>query len=305
MMPRMPNRIASLVAVSLLWSAAGARAQPPPPPEKLETQKLADGLWVVSGAGGNVTLMVGPGGVLLVDDKLAPATGELKKAIAAVTPKPVRFVFNTHWHGDHTGGNAVFGGEGAVIVAHENVRKRLSTKQLVALMNKEVPASPEPALPVITFADSLAFHLNGDDLEIVHVDPAHTDGDSIIHFKKANVIVMGDTYFSMGYPFIDTSSGGSVDGYVKAADRVLAIAQPSTKIVPGHGPVTDRQKLRVFRDMIATIRDRIKKLAAEGKTLAEVQAARPSADYDATWGKAFIGGPPFVETIYKEVAKKR
>lgn len=304
MMPRMPNRIACLVAVSLLWSAAGARAQQPPP-EKLETQKLADGLWVVSGAGGNVTLMAGPGGVLLVDDKLAPATGELKKAIAAVTPKPVRFVFNTHWHGDHTGGNPVFGGEGAVIVAHENVRKRLSTKQLVALMNKEVPASPEPALPVITFADSLAFHLNGDDLEIVHVEPAHTDGDSIIHFKKANVIVMGDTYFSMGYPFIDTSSGGSVDGYVKAADRVLAIAQPSTKIVPGHGPVTDRQKLRVFRDMIATIRDRIKKLAAEGKTLAEVQAARPSADYDATWGKAFIGGPPFVETIYKEVAKKR
>lgn len=305
MMPRMPNRIACLVAVSLLWPAAGARAQQPPPPEKLETQKLADGLWVVSGAGGNVTLMVGPGGVLLVDDKLAPATGELKKAIAAVTPKPVRFVFNTHWHGDHTGGNAVFGGEGAVIVAHENVRKRLSTKQLVALMNKEVPASPEPALPVITFADSLAFHLNGDDLEIVHVEPAHTDGDSIIHFKKADVIVMGDTYFSMGYPFIDTSSGGSVDGYVKAADRVLAIAEPSTKIVPGHGPVTDRQKLRVFRDMIATIRDRIKKLAAEGKTLAEVQAARPSADYDATWGKAFIGGPPFVETIYKEVAKKR
>jgi cyclase len=300
----MRNPVASLVAVTLLCLAAGARAQQPPP-EKLETQKLAEGLWVISGAGGNVALMVGPNGVLLVDDKLAPATGELKQAIAAVTPKPVRFVFNTHWHGDHTGGNAVFGGDGAVIVAHENVRKRLSTKQLVAMMNKEIPPAPEAALPVITFATSLAFHLNGDDLEIVHVDPAHTDGDSFVWFKKANVLHMGDTFFSTGYPFIDLSSGGSVDGYVKAADRALAIAQPSTRIIPGHGPVADREKLRVFRDMIVTIRDRIKKLAAAGKTLAEVQAAKPSAEFDATWGKAFIGGPQLVETIYEDVAHKR
>ncbi len=284
-------------------SAAAARAQQPP--EKLETQKLTEGLWLISGAGGNVALMVGPSGVLLVDDKLAPATPELKKALAAVTPRPVRFVFDTHWHGDHTGGNVAFGGEGAVIVAHDNVRKRLSTKQFVAMMNKDLPPSPEAALPVITFTDSMAFHLNGDDIEIVHVDPAHTDGDSLVYFKKANVLHMGDTYFSTGYPFIDLGSGGSVDGYVKAADRALAMAQPSTKIIPGHGPVTDREKLRAFRDMIATIRDRINKLVAAGKTLAEVQAARPSADYDATWGNAFIRGPQLVETIYKEVAKKR
>jgi cyclase len=300
----MPSRIAFLVAVTLLSFAAGARAQQPPP-EKLETQKLADGLSLISGAGGNVALMVGPSGVLLVDDKIAPATPELQKAIAAVTPKPVRFVFNTHWHGDHTGGNAMLGGAGAVIVAHDNVLRRLSSKQFVAMMKKEVPPAPAAALPVITFADSIAFHLNGDDIEIVHVDPAHTDGDSFVFFKKANVLHMGDTYFSAGYPFIDLSSGGSVDGYVKAADRALAMTQPSTKIVPGHGPVADRDKLRAFRDMIATIRDRVKKLAAAGKTLAEVQAAKPSAEYDATWGKAFISGPQFVETIYKEVSKKR
>jgi len=287
----------------LLLATATAQAQQQP--EKLETQKLTEGLYLITGPGGNIALMVGSGGVLLVDDQIAPMTPQLKKAIAAVTSKPVRFVFNTHWHGDHTGGNAVFGGEGAVIVAHDNVRKRLSTEQLIAMFNKRVPPSPEPALPVITFADSIAFHLNGDDIEIAHLDPAHTDGDSLVWFKKANVLHMGDTYTSMGYPFIDTSSGGSVDGFIKAADRALAIAQPTTKIIPGHGPVTDRDKLRAYRDMVIIIRDRIKKLAAAGKTLDEVQAAKPTAEYDASWGTAFIRGPQLVETIYKEVAKKR
>jgi len=287
----------------VVLSFAVARAEEPP--QKLETQKLAEGLYLITGPGGNIALTVGNTGVLLVDDQIAPMTAQLKKAVAAVTPKPVRFVFNTHWHGDHTGGNAVLGGDGAVIVAHENVRKRLSTEQFQAVMNRKVPPSPEPALPVITFTDSIAFHVNGDDLEIVHVDPAHTDGDSIVYFKKANVLHMGDTFFSNGYPYIDLGSGGSVDGYVKAADRALAIAQPTTKIIPGHGPVVDREKLRVFRDMIATIRDRIKKLAAAGKTLEQVQAAKPTAEFDATWGGAFIKPTVLVETVYKEVAKKR
>jgi glyoxylase-like metal-dependent hydrolase (beta-lactamase superfamily II) len=296
-------KIRSVAVCAVVLSFAVARAEEPP--QKLETQKLAEGLYLITGPGGNIALTVGNTGVLLVDDQIAPMTAQLKKAVAAVTPKPVRFVFNTHWHGDHTGGNAVLGGDGAVIVAHENVRKRLSTEQFQAVMNRKVPPSPEPALPVITFTDSIAFHVNGDDLEIVHVDPAHTDGDSIVYFKKANVLHMGDTFFSNGYPYIDLGSGGSVDGYVKAADRALAIAQPTTKIIPGHGPVVDREKLRVFRDMIATIRDRIKKLAAAGKTLEQVQAAKPTAEFDATWGGAFIKPTVLVETVYKEVAKKR
>ena len=296
-------KIRSVAVCAVVLSFAVARAEEPP--QKLETQKLAEGLYLITGPGGNIALTVGNTGVLLVDDQIAPMTPQLKKAVAAVTPKPVRFVFNTHWHGDHTGGNAVLGGDGAVIVAHENVRKRLSTEQFQAVMNRKVPPSPEPALPVITFTDSIAFHVNGDDLEIVHVDPAHTDGDSIVYFKKANVLHMGDTFFSNGYPYIDLGSGGSVDGYVKAADRALAIAQPTTKIIPGHGPVVDREKLRVFRDMIATIRDRIKKLAAAGKTLEQVQAAKPTAEFDATWGGAFIKPTVLVETVYKEVAKKR
>jgi glyoxylase-like metal-dependent hydrolase (beta-lactamase superfamily II) len=217
----------------------------------------------------------------------------------------VRFIFNTHWHGDHTGGNAVFGGDGAVIVAHDNVRKRLSTKQFNKLFNHETPPSPDVALPVITFAESMSFHVNGDDIEVSHVDPAHTDGDSIVFFKKANVLHMGDTFFANGYPFIDLSSGGSVEGYIKAADRGLALASATTKIVPGHGPVADAKKLKVFRDMIVTIRDRIKKLAASGKSLAQVQAAKPTAEFDAAWGSAFIKPEMLVETIYTEVAKKR
>jgi len=296
-------KIRSVAVCVVVLSFVVARAEEPS--QKLETQKLAEGLYLITGPGGNIALTVGNTGVLLVDDQIAPMTAQLKKAVAAVTPKPVRFVFNTHWHGDHTGGNAVLGGDGAVIVAHENVRKRLSTEQFQAVMNRKVPPSPEPALPVITFTDSIAFHVNGDDLEIVHVDPAHTDGDSIVYFKKANVLHMGDTFFSNGYPYIDLGSGGSVDGYVKAADRALAIAQPTTKIIPGHGPVVDREKLRVFRDMIATIRDRIKKLAAAGKTLEQVQAAKPTAEFDATWGGAFIKPTVLVETVYKEVAKKR
>jgi cyclase len=300
----MQNRAAPFLLVAALLSSTVARAQHQPP-ENLETQKLTEGLYLITGPGGNIGLMVGPSGVFLVDDQIAPMTPQLKKAVAAVTPKPVRFVFNTHWHGDHTGGNAVLGGDGAVIVAHENVRKRMSTEQFMAMFNKRVPPSPEPALPVITFSDSLAFHLNGDDIDVMHVDPAHTDGDSIVYFKKANVLHMGDTFTSAGYPFIDLSSGGTVDGFVKAADRALTLAQPTTKIIPGHGPVADRDKLKSYRDMIVTIRDRIKKLAAAGKTLAEVQAAKPTAEYDAAWGGAFIRGPQLVETIYKDLSKRR
>jgi glyoxylase-like metal-dependent hydrolase (beta-lactamase superfamily II) len=301
----MRNPSIALLAVVLALAAATARAEQSPAAEKLETQKLSEGLYLITGPGGNIALTVGNAGVLLVDDQVAPMTPQLKKAVAAVTPKPVRFVFNTHWHGDHTGGNAVLGGDGAVIVAHENVRKRLSTEQFVAMFNKKVPPSPEPALPVITFTDSIAFHVNGDDLEISHVEPAHTDGDSIVYFKKANVVHMGDTFFSTGYPYIDLSSGGSIEGYVKAADRVLAIAQPSTRIIPGHGPVVDREKLRGWREMLVTIRDRIKKLAAAGKTLEQVQAAKPTAEFDAAWGGAFIKPAMLVETIYKEMTKKR
>lgn len=293
-----------LVAVPALATlTATARAQEPE--MKLETQKLTEDLYLITGPGGNIALRVGKSGAFLVDDQIAPMTPQLKKAIAAITQKPVRFVFNTHWHGDHTGGNVVFGAEGAVIVAHDNVRKRLSTEQFMKMFNKKVPPLPEPGLPVITFADSMSFHLDGEDIDVQHTEPAHTDGDSLVFFRKDNVLHMGDTFMTGGYPFIDIGSGGSVDGIVRAADRALALAQPTTRIIPGHGPVGDRAKLKQYRDMVATVRDRIKKLVAEGKTLEQVQAAKPTAEFDAAWGTSFIQPAVFVETVFQGVAKKR
>lgn len=287
-------RIAPIVATVLLASAAFAEPKEP----KLETQKLAGSLYLLTGPGGNVVVLVGKDGAVLVDDELAPVTPQLKQAVAKLTPKPVRFVLNTHWHGDHTGGNPVLGGEGAVIVAHDNVRKRLSTEQFIELFKRTVPPTPEPGLPVITFADSLAVHLDGEDIDVVHVEPAHTDGDSLVWFKKANVIHMGDTYVT-GFPFVDLSSGGNIEGFIRAADRAMALGNAATRFVPGHGVVADRAQLTAFRDMLVTIRDRVHKLMAAGKSLAEIQAARPTAEFDARWGTEFINGKQLVETIYR------
>lgn len=298
-------RISAIVGAAAIAAALSAPAYAQHANEEvLETQKLTDSLYLITGPGGNIALLVGKESALLVDDQIQPMTPKLKQAIAKVTSKPVRFVFNTHWHGDHTGGNAVFGGEGAVIVAQDNVRKRLSTEQFNELFNHKTPPSPPVALPVITFAQSLSFHLDGEDVDVFHVDPAHTDGDSIVHFQKANVIHMGDTYFSSGYPFIDLNSGGGIEGYVRAADRVLTMAQPSTRIIPGHGPVTDKVKLKVWRDMLVTIRDRIQKLVSAGKSLADVQAAKPTAEFDAAWGGNFIKPSMLVDIVYKDLSHK-
>jgi glyoxylase-like metal-dependent hydrolase (beta-lactamase superfamily II) len=296
-------RIQAFVVFALLALTARVRAQPPPE-LKLEVQKLSDTLYLLSGPGGNIALFVGNNGVFLVDDQIAPLTPKLKQVIAQITPKPVRFIVNTHWHRDHTGGNPTLGAEGAVIVAHDNVRKRLSTEQLIQLFNRKVPPMAPEGLPVITFAQSLSFHIDGEDIDVIHVDPAHTDGDAIVHFRKANVIHTGDVYTSAGYPFIDLSSGGTADGAVRAVDQVLGIAQANTRIIPGHGSITDKIKLKVWRDVVATIRDRVKKLVAEGKSLADVQASKPSAEYDAAWGGAFIKGPQLVESIYKDLTRK-
>jgi cyclase len=297
-------RIHALIRIVPLLLCVSASAQEPAE-QRLETHKLTDTLYLLTGPGGNIALLVGKDSVFLVDDQIAPMTPALKKTIAQITPKPVRFVFNTHWHGDHTGGNAVLGQDGAVIVAHDNVRKRMSTEQFREMFKRKVPPSPESALPVITFADSISFHLDGEDIAVFHVDPAHTDGDSIVWFKKADVVHTGDTFMSLGYPFIDISSGGTTDGFLRAADRVLAIAQPSTRIIPGHGSLADRNRLKTWRDMVATIRDRVQALVKQGKTLDQTQAAKPSAEFDESWGKTFITAPQLVEAIYRDLTRKR
>lgn len=262
---------------------------------------VAGGVHMLTGRGGNLAVSAGPDGVFLVDDQYAPLTDKIRAAIASLSDRPVRFVLNTHWHGDHTGGNENLGRAGSLIVAHDNVRVRMSTEQFIERMNQRVPASPEAALPVVTFNDAVTFHLNDDEVHAFHVPPAHTDGDAIVHFRRANVVHMGDTYFNGTFPFIDLSSGGDVDGVVEAADRVLALSDADTRIVPGHGALSGRDELRAYRDMVAAVRDRVRELKAEGRSLEEIRGARPTAAFDAQWGGGFISADFFVETVYRSV----
>jgi len=213
----------------------------------------------------------------------------------------VRFLVNTHWHGDHTGGNENLASGGVIIVAHENVRTQMSKDNFLAAFNANVPASPEAALPVVTFSDAVNFHWNGDDIHVFHVEPAHTDGDAIIHFRRANVFHMGDTYFNGMYPFIDVSTGGSIDGMIAAADRVLKVASDKTRLIPGHGPVATKADLQASRDMLVTVRDRVARLIADGKTGEEIVAAKPTADLDEKWGGGFMKPDVWVGLVYESM----
>jgi len=260
---------------------------------------------VIDGAngfsGGNVAVSVGDDGAFLIDDALFGMGAKLKAQVGKLTKKPVRFVLNTHWHGDHTGNNQVLGAAGAVLVAHDNVRKRMSVEQVMVFAGQKrtIPASPPVALPVLTFADDVTLHLNGDDVHAMHVAPAHTDGDVIVHFTKANVIHAGDVFINHGYPIVDLSSGGRYEGLIQAADKLLALANDSTKIIPGHGPVGGKADVAAWKALLIELRDKVLKAAAGGKTLEQVQAAKPLAEYDAKFPQGFVKSDVVTEMIYR------
>jgi glyoxylase-like metal-dependent hydrolase (beta-lactamase superfamily II) len=291
-------RLATSAAV-MLWAALSWAQQQDYSKVEIKTTKLADNVYMMEGAGGNLGLSAGEDATFLIDDQFAPLTPKIQAAIAKITDKPVRFVLNTHWHFDHTGGNENLGKAGAVIVAHENVRKRMSTEQFIAFLDMRTKPDPKIALPLVTFTNDIAFHLNGEEIRAVHAPRAHTDGDAVIWFTKSNVVHMGDTFFNRMYPFIDAASGGSPDGVIAAADKVLAQVDDNTKIIPGHGPLGNKGDLKAFRDMLATVTGRIKELKRAGKKLEDVIASKPTAEFDAVWGNGFLKGPKFVEMIYK------
>ena len=268
---------------------------------EIKTIKLTDNLYVLFGAGGNIAVSVGDDGVVMIDDQYAPLSEKIGNAVKQISEKPIGYILNTHWHGDHTGGNEQFGNSGAVLVAHENVRKRLSEGQFMAFFNRQVPPAPKGALPVITFTRDLKFHLNGETISVVHVDPAHTDGDSIVFFKQANTIHMGDVFFNGNYPFIDLGSGGSIDGVIKAVAKGLKKAHMDTRIIPGHGPLADVVDLMGYRDRRQIVRDKVWTLKQKGASLEEVLAAKPSAKFDEAYGGGFIKPEKFVESIYQSL----
>jgi cyclase len=293
-----------VLALSAVLAPAAALAQTDFSKYEVQAVKLTDTVYMLTGAGGNLGVSAGEDAVFLIDDQYAPMTEKITAAIRRISPRPVQFVLNTHWHGDHTGGNENFGKAGSIIVAHDNVRKRMSAEQFIETFNMRTPPSPKAALPVITFAGATTFHLNGDEIRAIHMPNAHTDGDTIVHFLRNDVVHMGDIYFNGMYPFIDAASGGSVEGVIAACDKVLAIAGEKTRIIPGHGPVSNPAELRVYRDMLAAISARIRDMVRQGRKLEEITAAGINAPFDEKWNKGFIKGPKFIEMLAKDMIKR-
>ena len=273
---------------------AAQRAQMAAAP--IEMMELGAGLMMLSGPGGNVLVLNGADGRIVVDTFVQPAWPQLRSAIDGFGPEPTAAVINTHWHFDHSDNNASFRAAGARIVAHENTARRMAESH--ELLGMQVPPSPPDARPTETFAGTRSIEANGEQIELAYVPPAHTDTDISVRYTKANVLHAGDLFFNGLYPFIDAGTGGNINGMVAAADRLLTLADTSTRIVPGHGPLADRAALTRYRDMLATTRDRVQKLKAAGRPLEDVQKERPTADLDDVWGKGFMSPDDYVALVY-------
>lgn len=294
-------RVIPRLMLLLAFAAAGTLQAQGFDDVEIETQRLTDNVYMLIGQGGNIGVSAGDDGVFIIDDQFAPLTEKIVAAIRQITSEPVRFVFNTHWHGDHTGGNENLGEAGALIVAHDNVRERMSVEQVLERIGRPAatePAAPDGALPVVTFGGDVSFHINDDLLHAFHVEAAHTDGDAIVHFQRANVVHMGDTFFRDRFPFIDTATGGSIDGMIAAAGAALALMDAETQVIPGHGPLSSRNDLTAYRDALRTMRNAVAGLKGEGLTLDEIQARRPIRRQAEAWGQDRAAEENFVATIH-------
>jgi cyclase len=270
---------------------------------EIRTTQLANGLYMMEGAGGNLAVSVGEDGVFLIDDQFAPLSGKIMAAIAELTDAEVEFLVNTHWHGDHTGGNEAFGNSGAIIVAHDNTRVRMTEEQLRQIFDTTYPPRPADALPIVTFDDEMTFYWNGETIRAFHVDPAHTDGDVILYFENADVFHMGDTFFNTFYPFIDVDSDGDIDGIIAAGYRVLSMATPDSQISPGHGPLATADDLNEWLKIMRITRESMQELIDEGLSEDEAVAARPTAQFDESHGGGFMNPETYNRLLYQSLSR--
>lgn len=288
---------APLAGLSLLGLSASASAQRNFDDVEIKAEEVAPGIAVLFGAGGNIGVSHGEDGTILIDDQFAPLTAKIEAAVAALGATPVKFLINTHYHGDHTGGNENFGKKGALIFAQENVRVRL--KEGRAGENPIAPAARE-ALPVVTYDQGLRLNVNGDTVDVMFLGGGHTDGDSVIFWREDNVVHMGDLYFKIsGYPYIDVSSGGNVFNAMNSLDAVIRMIDDQTKVIPGHGPMSNKAELVAYRAMMGDAVARVKALKDNGRTLEEAVAAKPLADFNR--GEGFISADGFVTAIWQSM----
>jgi glyoxylase-like metal-dependent hydrolase (beta-lactamase superfamily II) len=291
-----------LLTVALIC-AVSAHAQTDFSKVEMKATKVSGNVYMLEGSGGNIGVSVGDDGILIVDDQFAPLADKIRAALKGIGDKKLRFILNTHWHGDHTGGNVAFGAE-ATIIAHDNVRKRLATEQRSEVFNRTTPASPKEALPVITFNNSLTVHFNGEEIRAIHFPQGHTDGDSVIFFSASNVVHLGDDFFAGRFPFVDLESGGTVEGLVRNIGELIGKIPPGAKLIPGHGPISTLDDLKSYHRMLQQTTEIIRGKIAAGKSLDQIKTEGLPAEW-APWGTGFIKTDRWIETIYKSLTAKK
>jgi len=291
-----------LLLTLLFVFTAGVQAQTDFSKVQMKATKVAGNVYMLEGAGGNIGVSVGEDGLLIVDDQFAPLADKIRAALKGIADKKLKFILNTHWHGDHTGGNIAFGPE-ATIIAHDNVRKRLATEQKSTVFNTTTPASPKEALPVITFDQSLSVHFNGEDIRAIHFPHGHTDGDSVIFFSASNVVHLGDDFFAGRFPFVDLESGGSVEGLIKNIGELVNKIPADAKLIPGHGPISTLDDLKSYHRMLQQTTEIVRGKIAAGKTLDQIKTEGLPDEWKP-WGTGFIKTDRWVETIYKSLTAK-
>ena len=268
---------------------------------EVKVTKVSGSVYMITGMGGNIGVSAGDDGLVVIDDQYAPLAPRIEAALKSIVDKPVRFILNTHYHGDHTGGNEYFG-RSAPIVAHENVRKRLAAG--TSARGRSTPPAPAAALPIVTFNDTLTIHLNGEEVRAVHMPHGHTDGDSVIWFTRSNVVHMGDDFFNGMFPFIDTENGGSARGLLRNVEAVLSTIPDDAKVIPGHGPLSDKAGLRRYAEMLRGTTGAVQRGIAAGKSLEHLKEEKVLGEWDAEWGKGFIKADAFTETLYRELSAR-